>query len=324
MPTFLPARISSTRVARPMSLSASAVAPQPVARTYASNRARKAAATCEAVTGVGGGAGTISGGNILPNGRNVNRKTRRVRVSRFAATFPGMPDPTPVPAAFQSLLDERGQSLSGLASKIGDPNALAKVFAREPRSMRSHTLLKLAALLEIPVDDLARIMGLAGVGPPVGATGRGLTLPVRYIVQAGAYYAEDLDAQAFRKRLPVGPDPRFPVPQWLEEVRGDSVDEIIPDGGYAQVADWVSIGADLRDGMLVVARALRDGGLLAERTVKEVRRKGRKLELWPRSRNPRWSAPVLVADPERPAESENGDEISVVGLVVQSHVIFPA
>lgn len=228
-----------------------------------------------------------------------------------------------VPAAFQSLLDERGLSVSAASKLIGNKDSLGQMFGRKARSMRTEKLALLASRLEVTMDELARIMGLSGVGPPLEGGGRGLSLPVRHIVQAGAWFAEDLDAQAFARRLPIGPDPRFPASQWLEEVRGDSVDRIIPEGGVAQVADWIELGLEPRDGMLVIARAVRDGGLLAERTIKRVRRKGRSVELWPESTNPRWSAPVLAADLARPAHSDSGEEIAFAGLVIAAHSYFP-
>ena len=236
-----------------------------------------------------------------------------------SGTFPDMVQN--VPAAFQALLDERGLSVSGASTLIGHADALGKMFARKARSMRTEKLALLADRLEVTMDDLARMMGLSGVGEPRGGA-RGLTLPVRYQVEAGAYRAEDLDAQAVRRRLPIGPDPRYPVSQWLEEVRGDSINRVIPEGGYAQVADWAALGAVPRDRMLVVARAVRYGGHLAERTIKRVRLKGSRIELWPESTNPKWSEPILVGDWENPVETDDGDEITLAGLVVQAHIVF--
>lgn len=222
-----------------------------------------------------------------------------------------------VPAAFQALLDERGLSVSGLSKMVGDPNTLGKMFARGG-GMRTRTLALVAEKLEISIDDLTRLLGLPSADATV-VPARGLSLPVRFVVQAGAYFAEDHAAQDVIRRVAIGPDPRYPVTQWLEEVRGDSVDLILPEGGLAQVADWYDTGVEPRDGMLVIARATREGGHLAERTIKAVQRNGRRVELWPRSSNPRWSKPVIVANWGEPTETDNGDLIELVGLVIATH-----
>lgn len=301
-----------------MSLSASAAgALHPLAVTYASNRATKAAARAVAEP-----LERDIDARRLTNVSTVKRGLSRLRASPASATMADMA--STAPPAFLSLLRDRGLSVSAASKLIGNKDSLGQMFGRKARSMRTEKLALLAARLDVTMDDLARIMGLSGVGPPLEGGGRGLSLPVRHIVQAGAWFAEDLEAQAFSRRLPIGPDPRFAAAQWLEEVRGDSVDEIIPDGGIAQVADWADLGLEPRDGMLVIARAVRDGGMLAERTIKRVRRKGRTIELWPESKNPRWSKPVLAADLARPAGGEDGEEISLAGLVISAHAYFTA
>lgn len=60
-------------------------------------------------------------------------------------------------------------------------------------------------------------------------------------------------------------------------------------------------------------------GSLRERTIKQVAIVGRRIELWPRSSNPQWSAPLVIWAGARPAEDV---EVEIVGLVVGAYSSF--
>ena len=218
------------------------------------------------------------------------------------------------PPAFVQLMQAKGYpALEALSKEIGDPGLLAKLFARKERSMRTNKLGLLAGLLETPMDDLARLMGLAHAqdSPVMIRSG----LPVSYAAQAGYFVEEDetRDAEAVTM-MPWGPDPRYRARQWLEEVRGDSVDRIAPDGSIVQVADWLDLGFDQpRTGQVVIVRRTRAQGALRERSIKVAHRVGDTIELRPDSSNPRWQSPLLL--------SEGDDEVTVeiAGLVIWVH-----
>lgn len=75
-----------------------------------------------------------------------------------------------------------------------------------------------------------------------------------------------------------------------------------------------------RVGDLVVVERRRGGGLLRERTIKEVAFNARgKMELWPRSTNPKWSQPIVLNGGVKPGEDL---EVEIVGLVVGSYASF--
>lgn len=145
-------------------------------------------------------------------------------------------------------------------------------------------------------------------------------LPVLHTVQAGLWFEADADAQLLSEApKPVMPDPRYAnCKQWLEHVVGDSANLKIPDGSYVHVVDAIDLGyAPKHDDWVVVERR-RGGGLLRERTVKQVAvlEDGR-IELWPRSTNPKWAAPVALTQGARPNEDL---EIEVVGWVLGFYV----
>jgi hypothetical protein len=168
---------------------------------------------------------------------------------------------------------------------------------------------------------LAKLASAAGATPPKIAQATSaqiipLFLPVRHKVQAGYWLEADVDTQEFREPpRAVMPDPRYSEwPQWLEEVVGDSANKRIPEGSFAHVVDAIEMGYSARDGDWVVVERRRGGGLLRERTIKQIAitRDGR-VELWPRSTNPKWSAPVVLNAGGRGAEDM---EVEIVGLVI--------
>jgi hypothetical protein len=166
---------------------------------------------------------------------------------------------------------------------------------------------------------LAKLAKAAHVQPPSVAIATvdrlaARVLPIRYVVQAGNWIEADDAAQAFLGEYPVAPDPRFArYPQWLEQVTGDSINQLIPEGAYAHVVDAIELGyAPTTDDIVVVER-LRDGGHLRERTIKQVVIADGAVQLWPRSTNPRWNAPVVVIDG---CEAGKDVEVRIVGLVL--------
>lgn len=144
----------------------------------------------------------------------------------------------------------------------------------------------------------------------------GIALPVRFAVQAGAWLEVDDMAQARIKSPPVSTDERFPArAQWLELVRGDSVDLFYPEGSFVHVVDAIEIGYAPRDEDFVVVERKRQQGGLIERSLKQVAKKGRKYELWPRSRNPKWNAPLNVAD-----GNDDDTTIEIAALVLGGYL----
>lgn len=140
-------------------------------------------------------------------------------------------------------------------------------------------------------------------------------LQTRYKVQAGLWYEVDQYAQDYpAPPQPVAPDPRYADwPQWMELVEGDSIDRIITEGSFAHVVDAIEMGYAPQHGDLVVVERRRNGGMLRERTIKEVAINGNGVELWPRSHNEKWSAPITLAS------LDDEVEVEIVGVVIGSY-----
>lgn len=138
-------------------------------------------------------------------------------------------------------------------------------------------------------------------------------LPLLGPIQAGAWLAVDDLPQDDPPMMPVMLDRRYPhAPQWLREVRGDSMNarNVLP-GDIAHLVDYFAAGINLNTGMVVEVTRTRDGGGLREITLKEVEITGEGVLLWPRSTNPKWTQPVRLDD------GEGSDiEVRVTGLLL--------
>lgn len=168
---------------------------------------------------------------------------------------------------------------------------------------------------------IGKLATAAGVPPPhtgsvepqiVGAR----FLPIRYEVGAGLWQ-EVADTQVFLGSGTIAPDPSYTgFPQWLERVRGDSMDREYREGELVHVVDALALGYVPRHGDHVVLVRRRSDGAEMERTIKEVvRTPSGVVEFWPRSTNPRWSRPVKL-EPDTPDDTA---EVEVAAVVIGSY-----
>ena len=148
------------------------------------------------------------------------------------------------------------------------------------------------------------------------------TLPILGQVQAGAWLALDDSDQTEPQHTQALVDHRFPyAKQWLREVRGDSMNarNILP-GDVVHIVDLVDSGVRVNTGMIVEVVRLRDGGSLREITLKEaVVGPDGSIALWPRSTNPKWQSPVIIAE----ADNDDDIEVQITGFLVTKMTRFP-
>lgn len=230
----------------------------------------------------------------------------------MAATTPAMPEPDPAAQIrdwLNSVMTEKGLTPPQWAKAAG---VAASTIQRA---------IKPSYKFVTSSKTLAKLAAAAGATPPklnelTNAKIIPLFLPVRFKVQAGYWLEVDAEMQRFSNPpKAVMPDPRYSeFPQWLEEVVGDSANQRIAEGSFAHVVDAIELGYAARDGDWVVVERRRGGGLLRERTIKQiVVTSANKVELWPRSTNPKWSSPVVLNAGGRGNEDM---EVEIVGLVI--------
>lgn len=221
--------------------------------------------------------------------------------------------------ALRRIIDERGMTPRAVSRALGDnPYLIRDILSGRSRNPRADTIKRIADYLGVTMSHLTD-----GSPPLANQEEKPLITPrvlvVRYRVQAGYWLEADAFAEPAVRTYPVSPDTRFAdhIPQWLEEVVGDSVDRKIPEGGFAHVIDAIELGYAPRHGDFVVVERRRQQGALRERSIKQVRiTAGGRVELWPYSTNPRWNQPLTLSDSDASTETE------IVGLVVGAYTPF--
>lgn len=238
-----------------------------------------------------------------------------------------------------AVMEAKGVSQRQISMRVaGTPDVVRHILKGRQRSTQGVKLLRLAKALEASVDYLHGESDDVGDPPDVellterGARPRktrrqitadlkiqvtnGIGLHVRHVVQAGAWLEVD---EAARERIvapPVSADPSFPAEaQWLELVRGDSVDLYYPEGAFVHVVGAVEIGYSPRKEDFVVIERQREQGGLIERSIKQIEIRGRKIELWPRSRNPKWKSPLNLSD-----SADEGTVVEIAALVLGAYL----
>lgn len=202
-------------------------------------------------------------------------------------------DLDPARAFLAHAVEASGLSPYALSKKAGvAPTTITRPL-NDPAFKFTPKLATLQKIAEAAGIDLpAGVVTTAG--PPSSVT----ELPLIGPVQAGAWLALDDTVQDEPRMLTAAVDPRYPhAPQWLREVRGDSMNARgIEPGHFVHIADFGATGINLNTGMIVEVTRTRDDGSLREVTLKEVEITPQGVKLWPRSTNPRWKDPVILDD----------------------------
>lgn len=217
----------------------------------------------------------------------------------------------------EERLEALGLSPRAASLKAGlSPDAIRNIQRGKSSRPRGEALAALARALECDVRYLLGETDAVGEAAPGGQ----LILPVRYTVAAGAWREVDDTAQTHRAQSPAQVIPGYERwPQWLEEVEGDSINRLIPDGALVHVVDAQAMSYEPRHDDLVVVLRTRSGGHLQERTLKQVELKPHGILLWPRSYNDRWSKPLDLSEG---VEDDEEVTVQIVGKVLRAYIGF--
>jgi SOS-response transcriptional repressor LexA len=207
-------------------------------------------------------------------------------------------------AKLLKALENAGLSLSEVSLRIGKNRAYVHQFIHRntPKKLPEDVRRDLSHLSGLSERDLGGDVRLPRRQPL--AAGR---LSVRGQVRAGAWLDIDIPMdEGAEGEIPIGPDARYPVPQYALQVVGTSMNKFVDDGHFVIVASWPELGRDLRENEVVVVR--RERAKTYEVTLKRARKAGKNWELWPDSSDPRWQEPVRF--------DEKDVTCTVIGLVV--------
>lgn len=220
-----------------------------------------------------------------------------------------------MPSTLKTRLDQRRKQLrwtqEQLAAEAGVPyetvkNILGKNRSRNPRGVALTRLARAVDRAEawlLGETDEERAFGTAQ------PTETSDFLPIRFRTAAGVWRERDDDAQEFLGEGPKPPPDAFSrFPQWWEIVEGDSINKIYPPGALILVIDAIALGYRPRDDDLVVIERRRNG--TKERTVKQVRVRGKRLIVHGASTNKKYNTELDVTE-----GLVDGDEVEIVGFV---------
>lgn len=219
--------------------------------------------------------------------------------------------------------EEMQLSQADLAKRIGISQvAIDKI--ESGRTLKSRYLPEVLSTLGMPLDLISEtVLRGAKVAPSstVTPTNLGELIPVRIAgkAKAGEFVAiEDLGDWDEPETFLDTRDPRFPNARHLGfEVEGDSMNALKPraiqDGdrlsalAYEDIADRYP----LRDGMIVIVERTRHGGHEREWSVKQLEIYEDRMELHPRSTNPRYK-PIVV---KRDHHADDGTTVEIIAIV---------
>lgn len=220
--------------------------------------------------------------------------------------------------------------LRGVIEATGrTPTELARLALVSPTTL-TRPLSKVDHKSAIKFQTLAAIAEKTGIPLPATLVAanrdtrslpKELRLAIRHEVAASGFLARDDLPQVpygYRRVAPVSPY-EFEE-QWLERVISDSMDKLIPVGAEIHVVDAEGLRYTPRHNDIVVVERTRDQGALVERTVKQIAiTPDGQVELWPRSHNPRWNAPIQIA-----SDSDDPEHVTVhiAGLVIRAYLNF--
>jgi transcriptional regulator with XRE-family HTH domain len=248
----------------------------------------------------------------ISQSQEIVSRTCRAGREKFGA----MP-PAPWSVRVNKLLDERGWKVADLHKVTGIPEfQLRKQLAGGVLNPRGDTLARIAGALGVAESWLR--YGVSNPDEHVLPAGRMGLLPIRYRVAAGLWAEVDDLQDAPIGISPMIPDERFAYDeQWAELVVGDSFDKEYPEGTIVHVRNAFGLDPLASNGKVVVVERRRAGGFLIERTLKQIAVTKGKVELWPRSNNPKWSAPVKLTDGVKKGEDV---EVHISGLVIGAYL----
>lgn len=221
----------------------------------------------------------------------------------------------------EARMNDLGMNPASVSKAAGLPrDAVRDILTGRSKNPRTDTLQKVAAALQVRTSYLLPdYMGAEDESGEVAPSSDQQMLPVKYETAGGRWLAVDeIRDEPYGYETALRIKGYENIPQWLERVRGDSVNRRLPDGALAHVLDAVALEYEPKNGNLVVVVRTRAQGAFIERSIKEVVVTSRGVELWPRSFNPEWDKPLHLT-----AGIREGDDVDVniVGVVFTAYIV---
>ena len=212
----------------------------------------------------------------------------------------------------RELLERRNETPRGASVAAGlHPDTIRNILRGRSKAPQLDTMEALARHFGVSVGYLSGAEAQERITASRLPLMKGLkTLPVMGRAAAGAWIEADAIGGDPIGYAPMVADDRYPTrTQWAELIEGDSINLVIPSGGFAHVVD--ARGLDIPHRAFVLVERRRGG--LVERTVKQFLREEGGVVLRGRSSIERFNVPLHLGD-------ANEVEIVIIGLVLGHYV----
>lgn len=230
--------------------------------------------------------------------RSVNGMVQRMRDE-------SMPPATPLAKAML----EKKMNASQLARLIGTTRQNVARWAKGVPPLPIKRAQEIAPLLTVTVESLI----LGGIAENVASREPVSYVHIRGNVAAGVWTEHD-DTSQMTEELPIVGGRWRSLEQFGYRVYGPSMErKRIFDGDYVIAVPYFDARRNLTNSDIVVVERKRGG--LTERTVKELVVTTEGCELWPRSDDPRFQAPIY-ANLHGEGQEDDGTVIEITGLVI--------
>lgn len=206
-------------------------------------------------------------------------------------------------------LKERGMTISDLARELKTSRQNVSRWTNGVVGIKPDVARQIAQILTVSAESL--VMGEREDNLEVPYRPRYVHL--RGIIAAGVWLEHD-EAPQLTEALPIVGGKWSSLEQFAYRVSGPSVDKLrIYDGDYVICVPYFDARRwPTQDDVVVVERRR---GPTIERTVKQLVVTPTGCELWPRSNDPRFQAPIYVSKTGE-GEEPDGATVEIIGLVI--------
>lgn len=196
------------------------------------------------------------------------------------------------------------KSQQWLADKLGVTRNAISLWETDANGISTDNLMRLCTLLDVDVNEFREEHD----GSHSATLNRMGEMKVEGEVRAGAWLEVEGDSES-DEWIPFSKDPLYQnARQFPLRVIGQSMNKFAAHGTFVIIASWEDIGADVKDGDVVIAR--RQRGMAYEVTLKRARKTDEGWQLVPESTDPKHQEPIQW-------ESSNEDtETIVIGKVI--------
>lgn len=215
----------------------------------------------------------------------------------------------------REIRETKGLSLARVAELCGTTHQTIQRLEKGERQLTEAWMRKIADALSVKPADLVEGFAGADCSPSLAPLITQIEqIPVIGEVQAGVWH-ESRQWEGDEVTYTA-----YPLPAGLRThayglvVAGDSMNQVYQEGDILIVIPLAHYTKELRSGQrVIVERRKRDG--IVEATAKELVINDGVAELWPRSTNPKFQAPISIHWPYTDTQKNDTESVEIIGII---------